>query len=482
MRLLIGLLITISGAIFQNSAPGEADGILAQLSKIRLDKKQIHSIRDLTLRRDVVSVSLTRGLIAFAEPVNGKVTGAVFIGTGEVLAIPPDTIEKQQIYKFTSTPILDETFQTAILRFTDDTYAEIQRELSQHAEEDLSDGDAAQFDPWVERIAENTGALNRRLAVDLAEPSSKQTVFLAQLNSDRLGWFNAVFDLRAPEEVSIFQVNNVAGTPVADVWARFNQRSKARNRETAAHAAPSPTDLLLYNKDVQPVLMYSGHKVEPAGYHDDWFIDGLNRYLAAVADWSNPDEAALRRLLDDSREQLKPVESTGAIWLGRRLSSTRAPAGYRAVGAKGIWVIHMIRALLRNPGPSPNQRFLAMVKEFVETFDGRSASTWDFKRVVENHAGQKLDWFFEDWVFGVGVPTYALDYQVEPSGNTFTVQGRLKQSNVPEGFAMPVPIYADDEFLGNVSAADADGEFRFKVSKRPDKVLVDPYKDVLSFE
>jgi hypothetical protein len=481
MRLLICLLITISGAIFQDSAPGEADGILAQLSKIRLDKKQVHSIRDLTLRRDVMSVSLTRGLIAFTQPVNGKVTGAVFIGTGEVIAIPPDTIEKQQIYKFTSTPILDETFQTAVLRFTDDTYGEIQRELSQHAQEDLSDEDTAQFDSWVERIGENTSSLNRRLAADLAEPSSKQTIFLAQLNSDRLGWFNAVFDLRAPEEVSIFQVNNVAGTPVADVWARFNQRSKARNREAAAHAAPSPTDLLLYNKDAQPVLTYSGHSVQPDSYHDDWFIDGLNRYLAAT-DWSNPDESALRRLLESSREQLKPVESTGAIWLGRRLSSTRAPAGYRAVAAKGVWVIHMIRTLLRNSGPSPDQRFLAMTKEFVETFDGRPASTWDFKRVVEKYAGQKLDWFFDDWVFGVGVPTYALEYQVEASGNAFTVQGKLKQANVPDGFAMPVPIYADDEFLGNVSAADAEGEFHFKTAKRPDKVTLDPHKDILTFE
>src|SRR4051812_10229763 len=123
MRVLLGLLIAISGALFQNPAPDEADGILAQLSKIRLDKKQIHNIRDLTLRRDVLSISLSRGLIAFTEPVAGKVTGAVFIGTGELVAIPPDTIERQQIYKFTGTPILDETFQTAVLRFTDDTYA-----------------------------------------------------------------------------------------------------------------------------------------------------------------------------------------------------------------------------------------------------------------------------------------------------------------------------------------------------------------------
>jgi hypothetical protein len=481
MRLLIGLLITISGAIFQDAAPGEADGILAQLSKIRLDKKQIHNIRDLTLRRDVLSISFARGLIVFTQPVAGKVTGAVFIGSGEVVAIPPDTMEKQQIYKFTGTPILDETFQTAVLRFTDDTYTEIQHELSQHAEEDVSDEDARQFDSWDARIAENTSGVNRRLVADFVEPAAKQPVFLAQMNSDRLGWFNTVLDLRAPEEVSIFQVNNVAGTAVADVWARFNQRSKARNREAAAHAPASPTDFLDYSQGGGPGLTYSGRKVLPASYHDDWFIDGLDRYMASV-DWSNPDESGLRRLLDDSREQLKAVESAGPIWLGRRLSSTRTPAGYRAASAKGVWITHMIRAMLRHPAPSPDDRFQAMVREFVETYNGQSASTWDFKRVVEKYAGQKLDWFFDDWVFGGGVPAYSMEYQIESSGGSLTVHGKIKQSNVPDGFAMPVPIYADDELLGSISAADAEGEFRFKVAKRPEKVLIDPHKDVLSFD
>jgi hypothetical protein len=397
------------------------------------------------------------------------------------VAIPPDTIEKQQIYKFTGTPILDETFQTAVLRFTDDTYAEIQRELSQHAEEELSEEDIGQFKPWEERISDKTDALNRRLLADFVGPSAKQPVFLAQLNSDRLGWFNAAFDSRAPEEVSIFQVNEVAGVSVADVWARFNQRNKARNREVAAHAPTSPTDLLAYDKRSTPSLAYLDRKILPASYHDDWLIDGLSRYLAAM-DAKDTAETALRRLLDDSREQLKPVESAGPIWLGLRLSSTRSPAGYRAVLTKDVWVIHMIRSMLRKPGQSSDEKFFAMMKEFAETYGGQSASTWDFKVLAEKYAGQKLDWFFDDWVFGAGVPVLTLDYHVEPAeGDTFTISGKLKQSGVPDEFGVPVPVYADDQFLGAVNAVDADGEFRFKVSKRPEKVSIDPYRNVLAF-
>src|SRR6185436_9922882 len=144
---VIGLLIALFGAGFQNTAPGEADAVLEQLSKIRLDKKQIHSVRDITLRRDALSIALNRGVIAFLEPVMGRVTGAVFIGSGEIVAIPPDVIEKQQVYKFTGTPILNEAFQTAIFRFTDNTYEDIKREISQHAVEDVTAEDAAQFEP-----------------------------------------------------------------------------------------------------------------------------------------------------------------------------------------------------------------------------------------------------------------------------------------------------------------------------------------------
>src|SRR5580698_5897928 len=100
MRALLCLFVAVVvGTSFIEYS--ETDEILAQLSKIHLDKKQIYNIRDVTIRRDAAAISFNRGTIAFLEPVMGKVTGAVFIGSGEIVAIPPDAVEKQQLYKFT---------------------------------------------------------------------------------------------------------------------------------------------------------------------------------------------------------------------------------------------------------------------------------------------------------------------------------------------------------------------------------------------
>src|SRR5215470_10302355 len=148
MRIALGLFIAIFGLFQSSPSPGDADDILNQLSKIQIDKKQIHSIRDVTIRRDVLTIALDRGVIAFLQPVQGKVTGAVFIGSGEIVAIPPDAIEKQQIHKFSGTPILNEPFESAVFRFTDNTYEEIRKEISQRAQEEVAADDVARFDSW----------------------------------------------------------------------------------------------------------------------------------------------------------------------------------------------------------------------------------------------------------------------------------------------------------------------------------------------
>ena len=130
MHLLLGLLMAIAGSVSQISAPAETDEILARLSNLHVDKTQIYKIRDITIRRDALSISFNRGTIGFFEPVMGRVIGAVFIGSGEVVAIPPDPVEKQQLYKFTGSPLLNEPFNAAVLRFTDDTAVDVERSKS----------------------------------------------------------------------------------------------------------------------------------------------------------------------------------------------------------------------------------------------------------------------------------------------------------------------------------------------------------------
>src|SRR6185295_14399123 len=120
------------------------------------------------------------------------------------------------------------------------------------------------------------------------------------------------------------------------------------------------------------------------------------------------------------------------IWLGPRLASTITPRGYRAVEAKGTWVVHMIRAMLRQDGANADAKFLALLDEFAQAYNGKAASTWDFRSLAEKYANKDLDWFFDEWVFATGLPTYSLEYKIEGSGNELTVQGMITQAGVPD--------------------------------------------------
>src|SRR5262249_14419848 len=129
---------------------------------------------------------------------------------------------------------------------------------------------------------------------------------------------------------------------------------------------------------------------------------------------------------------------------------------------------------------NPDARFLAMLKEFAEVYSGRAASTWDFRHLAEKYFGKNLDWFFEQWVFGTGLPAYSVEYKTETSGNDFTIEGTIMQTGVPDGFIMPVPLYADGQYLGRVQVGDTDGTFRFRAGKKPERLVIDPEMTILT--
>jgi aminopeptidase N len=177
---------------------------------------------------------------------------------------------------------------------------------------------------------------------------------------------------------------------------------------------------------------------------------------------------------------LKLIEGHGPIWLGQRLVATISPGAGRAVTAKGVWVIHMLRMMLRQERVISDEKFLKMVQEFAERYDGRAASTWDFEQIAEKHAERELDWFMDQWVFATGIPSYSADYKVESAENGFTVEGTITQTSVPDGFMMEVPVYADSEYLGKVQVGDSEGQFKFRVRQKPDRLSIDPEATILT--
>ena len=156
----------------------------------------------------------------------------------------------------------------------------------------------------------------------------------------------------------------------------------------------------------------------------------------------------------------------------------------------------MLRSLMYDdPGAnkSRDQAFIDMMHDFMDSHRDAPASTESFKAVVEKHMTKqldlqnngRLDWFFNEWVYGTQVPRYQFKYDLQPAeGGKFRVRAEVTQSEVDDHFAMFVPVFADFgngmvrlgqvEMVGNSTRT-----IDFVLDKQPKKVELNAFKDVL---
>ena len=83
--------------------------------------------QNVVLKRDAATFTFKSGNFYFLSPVNGKVTGAVFIGAGTFSMVPPLESEKRNLSLLTKEKDINEEFEQLVLRFTDATYEEIEK-------------------------------------------------------------------------------------------------------------------------------------------------------------------------------------------------------------------------------------------------------------------------------------------------------------------------------------------------------------------
>ena len=111
------------------AASHPAEDLYLQLGRVGLDPQRVYKVREASLERSAIHISLEDGTIAFTKDVMGRVTGAFFEGDGEILLVPPNEVERKSMSLFTGMAILEERFATAYFRFNDDTMAELRPDL-----------------------------------------------------------------------------------------------------------------------------------------------------------------------------------------------------------------------------------------------------------------------------------------------------------------------------------------------------------------
>ena len=123
VALLVALLAPGAGAA------AESDPAYTALRAARPAGPAI-AVQKLTLERDVFRFRFENGAFQFFSPVEGRVTGAVFVGQGSWELRPAIEVERQHLALLTGEPgleVLSDHFESLVLLFTDETEAEIRR-------------------------------------------------------------------------------------------------------------------------------------------------------------------------------------------------------------------------------------------------------------------------------------------------------------------------------------------------------------------
>ena len=246
-----------------------------------------------------------------------------------------------------------------------------------------------------------------------------------------------------------------------------------------------------------------GQRVGWKSYHDQWLSEGFADFSGilyvqyrqnmkeALNQWRKEKELIRKKdAFGHSRDSLGP------IWMGLRIRSSESdPFAYQdLVYSKGAYVLHMLQMQLWDGrSADPDHLFKEMMQDYCKTFDNRSASTEDFKAVVEKHmtpsmdldGNHKMDWFFDQYVYGTGQPQYnfhaALDYTSD--GKTH-LKAELTRAGGPDTWRDSVPIYAHmgDKTvkMGNIRSTHRTETIDTTIDAKIDRVSINDYEDLLA--
>jgi aminopeptidase N len=247
-----------------------------------------------------------------------------------------------------------------------------------------------------------------------------------------------------------------------------------------------------------------GHMVGWTSYRDQWLSEGFADFSAGLflqLTEQKPDkylkylETDRDSILQKNKFGTSPNEA-GPLHMGLRLDTERTQGAYRGlIYPKGGYVLHMLRSMMWD-SKTNDDKFIQMMHDFVATYLYKSASTAGFQAVVEKHmtptmdlAGNgKMDWFFNEWVYGTDVPRYKFDYTLVPEADgKMRLKASLTQSEVSDAFMASVPIYLDLDAgriarLGTVvmKGNSTNPNLELVLPVKPKRVMINQNFDVLA--
>jgi hypothetical protein len=218
-----------------------------------------------------------------------------------------------------------------------------------------------------------------------------------------------------------------------------------------------------------------GVSVSPASKDDWWISDGFARYSEARYVESAAGAGGLEEMVKDM--------SVGALAYDSVPLSSSAKLDYFSpefqslVTDKGAMILHMLRWVVGEP------KYLKIMREFATQYAGKSASTDDFRELSEKVYGEKLTWFYSQWMDSTSAPEFKAKYTIYRLGNNkgFRIVGAITQDL--DLFRMPIDLKIDTDGRTEekrIEVVGTDSPFSVETYGRPRRIGVDPDHMVLA--
>ena len=215
-----------------------------------------------------------------------------------------------------------------------------------------------------------------------------------------------------------------------------------------------------------------GNSVTEKDWDDIWLSEGFATYFAHLyTEQFSGRDAFVRGLKSDITTVLQTQKAMPDQPIIHRNISDMENVLNRLVYQKAGWVLHMLR------GYVGTEKFWTGIRNYYQRYRNLSASTDDFRQVMEQASGKDLTWFFDQWLKRPGMPKLNWTWRYDSTAKTIEVEIRQTQSGAP--YRLPMDIGITSEAGGQIKVepielTGAQGRFTIKAAAEPQAVVLDP--------
>ena len=285
--------------------------------------------------------------------------------------------------------------------------------------------------------------------------------------------FTYFVTLYGPAPSTTLRVVEILDDTVPSAWAP----------EVAAIASRAVTEKVNYRLLANTIAhQWWGVSVSPDSLDDWWLNNGFARYSEARYVEQAAGPAALEEVVKDMSVGALAYDTVPLSSVGKL--DMFSPEFQSVVTDKGAMILHMLRWVMGD------EKFDKTMRTFAAKYAGKTASLDDFTALAEQNYGDKLTWFFTQWIDSTGAPEFKAKYTIYRLGSTrcqsgtrcpgFRVVGQIAQDL--DLFRMPVELKIDTDGKTEekrIEVVGTNSAFNIETFGKPRRIVIDPDDRVL---